>query len=278
MNEGLIVASINGNLEIVKYLVEKRENLYPEVLEYERKLKEHDDLKILEDDDSQNEVYSYNPKVLEYERKLKEYEDLESERKLEEKLEYYKSIENYYTSTDGFMRFSGGYYKSAYEEDVLIMLAIRNGHLEIVKYLVEEKGFDINATYMDENIFLTKAIEDGQLEIVKYLVENGVDINAKDKDGKTTLIKVVENRNLEIVKYLVDNGANVNAKNKDGKTALNLLFAIADDEIETIESLENEGDLSLIAYLHAYGGGKNKEEIIKETVEISKVLIEAGAK
>ena len=58
--------------------------------------------------------------------------------------------------------------------------------------------------------------ENGHLEIVKYLVENGANINEKNKDGDTPLICASINGHLEIVKYLCQNGDNVNEKDKDG--------------------------------------------------------------
>ncbi len=78
--------------------------------------------------------------------------------------------------------------------DYALIRNAKNGHLESVKYLVE------NGTNHDENIdALIMSAKNGHLEIVKYLVENGVDIHVYDD---CALKYSAENGHLEIVKYL----------------------------------------------------------------------------
>jgi hypothetical protein len=81
-----------------------------------------------------------------------------------------------------------GYYDDA------LGLASQKGHLEIVKYLVENVG---NIHFKDNA--LKMASENGHLETVKYLVEAGADIHAEN-DRALKFAKI--NRHLEIVKYL----------------------------------------------------------------------------
>ena len=77
-----------------------------------------------------------------------------------------------------------------------------NGHLDIVKYLVEN-GADANVNYA-----LKWASMNGHLEVIKYLVEHGADITA---DGNHALRWASRNGHLEVVKYLVEHGADVTA-------------------------------------------------------------------
>jgi ankyrin repeat protein len=63
---------------------------------------------------------------------------------------------------------------------------------------------------VDANNALCWASEDGHLDIVKYLVEHGANIHASN-DGLLCLASY--HRHLDIVKYLVDQGANIHANN-----------------------------------------------------------------
>jgi len=70
-----------------------------------------------------------------------------------------------------------------------------NGHIEIVKYLVEN-GADIHA-YNDEALQLST--KKGHIGVVKFLVENGANIHVNDD---IALRWSAENGHTEIVEYL----------------------------------------------------------------------------
>ena len=77
-----------------------------------------------------------------------------------------------------------------------ILWASVNGHVEVVKYLVDS-GFDI-ADY--DNWVVRVASERGHLEVVKYLVSVGADITVNDNQA----IKwATENRKRDVVEYLL---------------------------------------------------------------------------
>lgn len=130
--------------------------------------------------------------------------------------------------------------------------AARNGHLEVVKYLVD-KGGDVQT---DNNYGLRWASFYGHLEAVKYLVEKGGDVTADNNFAirNATHIKVVKylvekgadnnvglqnashSGNLEVVKYLIDSGADIHSN---------------DDE--AILKAATVGHFSMVKYLYSRG-------------------------
>lgn len=72
-----------------------------------------------------------------------------------------------------------GYAANAHEH-------VPGGWMPSVKYLVEEKGLDVNAR--DHNGFtpLHHAAARGDVELIKYLVEQGADVTAVSRSGHTT--------------------------------------------------------------------------------------------
>ncbi|XP_028395244.1 2-5A-dependent ribonuclease-like [Dendronephthya gigantea] len=155
---------------------------------------------------------------------------------------------------------------------ILLHVAVKEGTLETLKYLVE-KGADVKSSYTDGWTVLHSAVIEGALEIVKYLVEKGADVNGNDTDGWTVLHSAVTEGTLEIVKYLVENGADVNGKITSGWTVLH--YAVT------------KGALVIVKYLVEKGAevnGSNTEgwtvlhsTVAKSNVEIVKYLVEKGA-
>ena len=106
------------------------------------------------------------------------------------------------------------------------MIASSEGHLEMVKLLVEN-GADVKAKDKDKDGWtaLMWASCKGDLEIVKFLVESGADVNAKCSvykytDGYTALMYASIRGYYEIVEILLDNKADINATTDLGRTAL----------------------------------------------------------
>ena len=98
-----------------------------------------------------------------------------------------------------------------------------NGHLEVVKYLIEN-GVDIHAR---NDYALRLASYNGHIEMVKYLVEKGADIHASNDEAlRWSTLQV----HLEIVKYLIKKGANIHARNDEI-----LKTAIKNGDLKTIK-------------------------------------------
>jgi ankyrin repeat protein len=100
-----------------------------------------------------------------------------------------------------------------------LLAASRNGHFEVVKFLVEH-GAEVDERHNSrEKTSLLAAAFDGHYDIVKYLHEHGASINVQAVNGWTPLHDAAYIGNFEIVKYLVDEGADLSLRNERHETA-----------------------------------------------------------
>ena len=93
-------------------------------------------------------------------------------------------------------------------KDQILGLASQDGHLIIVKYLVEQ-GADI---HYNQSQALPLASENGHLTIVKYLVEHGAKVKSNNSEA---LMFASFNGHLSVVKYLVEQGSDIHAQDDD---------------------------------------------------------------
>lgn len=71
---------------------------------------------------------------------------------------------------------------------------------------------------------LILAVKKGKLEIVKFLVENGADVAKEDKDGRTPLWLTTTAGHLELVLYLESAGAKVE---RDPDSSMLMKFCVS---------------------------------------------------
>ena len=80
-----------------------------------------------------------------------------------------------------------------------IIWACRNGHLEVLRFLTETYGADVQ---IDDNRLIQDACENGYLAVVKYLIEAcGVNVQA---NHNSAFFCACTNGHLEVVKYLIE--------------------------------------------------------------------------
>lgn len=101
--------------------------------------------------------------------------------------------------------------------------AVQTANLKLLRIAINE-GVDVNAKTDDGSTPLHSSTYHGHLEIVRYLIEEaGADVNAKDKVGDTPLHSSAYHGNLEIARYLIEKaGADIHARDKVGRTPLHL--------------------------------------------------------
>ena len=109
-----------------------------------------------------------------------------------------------------------------------LIMSGRNGHLEVVKYLIENCQAEIeqvgSVTIDGETIEgappLWCAAAAGHLHIVKYLVEHGANVNKTTYTNSTPLRAACFDGHFDIVQYLVEQKADIEIANRHGHTCL----------------------------------------------------------
>lgn len=106
-----------------------------------------------------------------------------------------------------------------------------------MRYLLEETETNVNIKDKKGGSALLYAVTNGHLEVVKLLVEGRANPNARDRYGDTALHYASISENIAMVKYLVERaGSDPSIKNSDGKTALDI--ARAESKTDVVHYLE----------------------------------------
>ncbi|KAF7994848.1 hypothetical protein HCN44_004320 [Aphidius gifuensis] len=111
-----------------------------------------------------------------------------------------------------------------------LVWGIKNGDLDQVRDIVENKNIDVNQM-IDGRTPLHYAADYGQNEVVRYLLDKGANANATDKHGITTLLAAIWEGHTNCVKLLLEKGAKPDGQTPDG---LSYLDAAEKDEIKNI--------------------------------------------
>jgi ankyrin repeat protein len=104
------------------------------------------------------------------------------------------------------------------EGDTALSIASSDGHLEVVRLLLE-RGADINIANARGETPLSRAVVFRQERIVSLLLVRGADPNLADKGGMTPLHVATEFGDVGTTEMLLAHGANPNALS-DGETPL----------------------------------------------------------
>jgi ankyrin repeat protein len=138
-----------------------------------------------------------------------------------------------------------------------LRLSSENGHLEVVKYLVENGADNINNP-------LRVSSENEHLSVVKYLVEKGADIHISDD---YPLRVSVDNGNIDMVKFFISSGANLDASKGEA-----LLTSISDNRNDIANLLLSSG-----ADIHIDDDYALNTAVQVENIEMVNILIKYGA-
>lgn len=155
--------------------------------------------------------------------------------------------------------------------------ALQLGRIDIIKFLVEEKQFDVNL----DNPFSIACLS-GNLDLVKYFVSKGVEVSILNVQNESPFFLAMKEGNFEIVKFLIEtqlDRIDINFPNINQETPLSIAcfhgheenvkyfldFCVAKNRKIDLEFPNNHGETALL--YASYRGN----------LDIFKNLIEAGA-
>ncbi|XP_062437236.1 2-5A-dependent ribonuclease isoform X2 [Rhea pennata] len=109
-----------------------------------------------------------------------------------------------------------------------LMDACRQGHVSIVKTLIQDMNADLNICDNQDRNALIHALKHSDNETVEsavsighFLLDCGVDVNSRDENGKTALILAAEMKSLDLVKALLEKDEiDIDDADNEGNTAL----------------------------------------------------------
>jgi len=157
-----------------------------------------------------------------------------------------------------------------YTRDTLLIEAAANGHLDVVKLLIEN-GADVNLKGEAWYGPLHAAASKGYIEVVKILLENGADVNIFQQNKP--LHNVAMNGHIEVAEILLAHGADINAKGTDEAAPLHT--AVSNNQLAMVKWLLSKG--ANVNSRASYNCTALHSAARHNNVEIGKILLEHGA-
>ncbi|XP_058480735.1 ankyrin repeat domain-containing protein 16 [Solea solea] len=117
--------------------------------------------------------------------------------------------------------------------DTLLHYAARNGHLDMVEYLVQRVGTDVEVCNNDYKRPLHEAASMGHLACVSYLLQEGAKVDTLKKADWTPLMMACTRRNLDVIQELLCHGADPALRNKDGWNSFHIACREGDPLVVT---------------------------------------------
>ena len=143
-----------------------------------------------------------------------------------------------------------------------LVLAARQGHLNVVQYFLDNFADIININYQTSVVSqkdnknehsataLLAATLGSHIEVIKLLVSRGADVNKSSLTGCTPLQAASEIGNVDIMRFLIESGAGVNQPNLLGRSPL--CTAAAENCLEAMEFLLRSGANSAQVDIHCH--------------------------
>ena len=104
--------------------------------------------------------------------------------------------------------------------DKELHLAATHNLIEVVKFIIQEKIYDINIHDSCGDTALIRAIYNNNADIIIYLIENEADVNSKNHRRRRPLHAAMSINNVGLMEYLIKKGANINSKDSSDITPI----------------------------------------------------------
>ena len=128
--------------------------------------------------------------------------------------------------------------------DGLLQAVILRGHLEMVKYLIEEHNVPIRSVTQingEDSSAVFLAAAEGHLHIVKYLVDTkGEDIIHETWSSCTIVFAAAVSGNIELLQYFVGKKCSVQCTDNEGATPLHFAAGSPADRADVVAYLIDE--------------------------------------
>lgn len=157
--------------------------------------------------------------------------------------------------------------------DSPLHLAAENGHLEIVKFLIE-KGADVLDRNNSGRVALHQAAIKGHIDVMEFLIAQGTPVDAPSLQKYTPLHYTAMWGNKETLEYLIAKGANVNNRESNNNYTP-IIHATAFNKIENVETLIKHG--AEVNVLNDYGASPLHRACTLNHLEMINVLLSHGA-
>lgn len=142
--------------------------------------------------------------------------------------------------------------EAAARGDTALHAAVRQGHLEVARLLLE-RGAEIGLVNRHGETPLLVAADEGRLALTKLLLAEGADPNVTEQDNRrnrlalakhamgrdSVLIVAVENGHLAVAQALIEAGADVDYRGFSGRTAL--YVAVENGQRNLVQLLLEQG-------------------------------------
>jgi ankyrin repeat protein len=147
-----------------------------------------------------------------------------------------------------------------------LFFAVENVHMTVIRYLIEEQHAKISFTDRNNDHVLYISAWKGDLTVPRYLLDERkkrIDLNYKNNFGETLLHRAVKFDHLDFIKYLVqEKRVKINSADNEGRTPLHHAAA--------------QGNFTIVKYLCDHGASYDvrnaKDQTVLEVANDTKIV------